>query len=427
MRKQVCRTKLIVFAVVFSLLLVLVNVVYAEDYQPLPGILSPDEVDFGGKTVTIARHVVRIMDENRIPEAEKLFNCKIEVLNLTTADQFIARILAGDSTYDIIREKHRVIHFPLVTAGLLYPVGDILPEEHYEALTPMDRYSIEKLEYDGKYWGFGPYEGIFNDSMMIMLYNRDLIEDAGLPDPYDLWKEDKWTYDTFEELAIALTRDTTGDGIINQYGMESMANSYGVYRFAPSNGVELAKVIDEKWVFTFDSKEAIEVLNYMKRWNIDLGLMGGAFGNGTAAFSTTHLPGVRNMTNVDFGLVPLPKGPSADRYYYPVFQFWMMSLPINAERPEDLMALGCYLFRTEDSNIRLDTDINAYIKDREQAEVYTAGMESFQGEGDIFQNTELWQIADVVTQVVNNEKGAAAAMDEIRPEAQAFLDDLFNQ
>src|SRR5690554_4301324 len=113
MRKQVCRTKLIVFAVVFSLLLVLVNVVYAEDYQPLPGILSPDEVDFGGKTVTIARHVVRIMDENRIPEAEKLFNCKIEVLNLTTADQFIARILAGDSTYDIIREKHRVIHFPL--------------------------------------------------------------------------------------------------------------------------------------------------------------------------------------------------------------------------------------------------------------------------------------------------------------------------
>lgn len=418
----------IILLIVATLCLVLAGYVSADDYVPLPGIKSPEEVDFGGKTVSIVRHVARIFDENRIADAEKAFNCKIEVVNITTADQFISRILSGDSTYDIIREKHRVIHFPLVTAGLLYPVGDLLPDEHYEALTVMDRYSIEKLEYEGKKYGFGPYEGIYNDSMMLWLYNRDLLEQYGQPDPYDLWQAEQWTYDAFEEIAKAVTVDTDGNGMIDQWGVASFADSYGVYRFAPSNGVELAKQIDGKWVFTFDSKEAIEVLNYMKRWNVDLGLMGGNFGQGTAAFNpNVHLTGIRNIDHINYGVVPMPKGPSADRHYYPVFQFWMMSLPINAERPEDLMALGCYLFRTEDSYVHFDQDVNLYLKDRQHLEAFAAAIEGWRGEGDIFQNTDLWNICSVVSDVVRGQIGAAAAMDEIRPQAQAFLDDLFRQ
>lgn len=368
------------------------------------------------------------MDEERIPNAEELFNCKIEVLNLTTADQFIARIMAGDSTYDILREKHRVIHFPLVTKGMLFPVGDLLPQEHYDALTPMDRYSIEKLQYQDTYWGFGPYEGIFNDSMMLFAYNRDLIASADQPDPYELWKEDKWTYDAFEQICIATTKDTNGDGVIDQFGMTGMTGSPAIFRFAPSNGVELAKQVDGRWIFSFDTKEAMEVLNTMKRWNVDLGLMGGNFAEGTAVFNSTHLPGIRNATNINYGLVPLPKGPSAERYYYPVFQLWQMSLPINAERSEDLMALGCYLFRTDDSYIRLDLDINAYITTKEQYDVYNTGMEEWKGEGDIFQNTDLWTIVGPgAVEAVAGSKGAASAMDEIRPQAQAYLDDLFGQ
>lgn len=71
MRKQDCRTKLIAFLVVtLSLLLTISGLGYADDYQPLPGILSPEEVDFGGKTVTIVRG--GLPDEERVAEAEKL-------------------------------------------------------------------------------------------------------------------------------------------------------------------------------------------------------------------------------------------------------------------------------------------------------------------------------------------------------------------
>ena len=61
-------------------------------------------------------------------------------------------------------------------------------------------------------------------------------------------------------------------------------------------------------------------------------------------------------------------------------------------------------------------------------EVYMAGVEGWAGEGDAFQNTELWDLlGGPIGEVVRGEKGAAAAIDEVAPQAQSFLDDLFGQ
>ena len=96
--------------------------------------------------------------------------------------------------------------------------------------------------------------------------------------------------------------------------------------------------------------------------------------------------------------------------------------------PEELMALGCFLYREEDTYADLDFRINEYMNTKEHAELYMAAIESWRGEGDMFQNTELWTICNnPVSDVINGRKGAAAAMDEIRQVAQSFLDDLFRQ
>ena len=42
------------------LLLLVSGISYASDYVPRPGVLSPDQVDFGGKTVTIFEYVIWI-------------------------------------------------------------------------------------------------------------------------------------------------------------------------------------------------------------------------------------------------------------------------------------------------------------------------------------------------------------------------------
>lgn len=402
----------------------------ASDYTPLPGILGPEDVDFGGRTVTIVRG--SLPDEDRIAEAEALFNVKIDRFNYDgNIDLYISRIMAGDSTLDIIRMPHRQGYFKLVSSGYLMPVGELLPPEHYEALSVTDRYTIDKLKYNGEYYGFGTHHGLHNGSMMLMAYNKTILEQYNQPDPYELWQAGEWTLDAFEQIAAAVTRDTDGDGVIDQFGFTDVGNATAFYRIAPANGVELVRVEDDgRYVFDYDSEAALEMLNRVNKWRNELQFTGGNFDQGTAAFTTTHLAGIRHAkaAGLDYGLVSYPRGPHADRYYYPVFEFWMMMLPVNAEMPEELMALGCFLYREEDTYDDLDFRINEYMTTREHADLYIAAIESWRGEGDMFQNTDLWSIATPgVSDVINGVKGAAAAMDETRPQAQGHLDDLFGQ
>ena len=141
---------------------------------------SPSEVDFGGKTVTIIRGGLPAPE--RVAEAEALFNVKLDALRLENADQIMARIMAGDSKYDIIRAPHREGYFSLVAAEMLLPADEHLPEEFFETLPTTDRYIIEKLMYNGHRYGIGVHEGVVNETMYIMPYNKTLIEAYGQPD-----------------------------------------------------------------------------------------------------------------------------------------------------------------------------------------------------------------------------------------------------
>lgn len=423
------RIRLILFTVI-CLLALGVGFVSADDYVPPPGVLSPDEVDFGGKTVTIIRR--GLPDEERVAEAEELFNVKITTTKLENADQIMARIMSGDSKYDIIGQPHREGYFALVSAGMALPADNYLSEEFFESLPNTDRYIIEKLKYQGNRYGIAIHAGVVNDSMMIMSYNKDLIEKYNQPDPYELYLNGEWTYDALEEIATVLTMDTDGDGVIDQRGITDISDFRGFIRFAPSNGAEIA-VQDEngKWVYAYNQENAIQALNTIARWK-EMGIMGsGDYNAGKAGFVIhTHLGGNRHAqaAGVNFGLVPMPMGPHADRYHYPAFDFFITYLPVNVEYPEGLIALANFLYREDDRLDFLDQMINDWMTTREHLDMYLAATENWQGEGDVFQNTDLWEIVrDPIQQVLAGNKGAAASMDEIAQQAQAFLDDLFKQ
>lgn len=49
-------------------------------------------------------------------------------------------------------------------------------------------------------------------------FNMDMINEAGLENPQDLWDRGEWTWDKFEEYCVALTKDTNGDGVTDVYG-----------------------------------------------------------------------------------------------------------------------------------------------------------------------------------------------------------------
>ncbi len=409
-------------------------------YTPRPGVLSPDEVDFGGATVSVLVGDLNWVVfnggkplEERIAEAEALYNCKIVVGNTNNADSMIARIMSGDAKNDILRFEHRGGYFPLVTQGMLLPLTDILPQEYFDTLPGADRYTIEKLKFRGDYYGFGVTYDMFNGSMMITMYNKDLIAEAGMEDPYDLWKEGRWTYDELEKIGIALTMDTDGDGVIDQWGIGDLATPASVYRFIPSNGAEIAKQNEDGvWVYSLNDADAIEALNTVNRWRNELNIMGnGDFNLGkVAVIPHTHLAGARHAVNagVNVGYVPQARGSHVEDNRQPTFDFASNFIPVNAENPEYLIAVADFLFREGDGQEYFDFYVNTYMTSREHMEVYEAAAANWRGEGDIFQWSGLWDITDSqVSEIINNEKGAGQATDEIEQQAQAFLNDLFDQ
>lgn len=427
--------KKVLSLVLVSVLLLVSGTVFASDYQPRPGVLSPEEVDFGGKTVTILlRDVDWVIynggrpNQDRVAEAEQLFNVKIQTESFSDYNALVARIMAGDSTHDIFRFNHRSGYFPLVSSGMLYPMSDILPPEYFESLPRADQIAIETLAYQGKYYAFGVMHGIFNATMNVMWYNNEPIRAAGLEDPFELWKQGQWDYKTLEEYLILLTQDTDGDGVIDQYGMYDPANATGAIRFlAGFNKVAFAEKDESgKWVYALNRDALINGLNLLHRWRNELQVLGS-----NPVFGTSHLAGLRNRIaagDTDYGLVPYPIGPDGDGHSFWTFDYSGNYLPVNTAYPEGLVALVDFLFRESDSEEYLDFYINNYMVTRDHMEVYMAGIESWAGEGDAFQNSGFWDVlSGPLGEVVRGEKGAAVAIDEIAREAQAFLDDLFGQ
>ena len=60
---------------------------------------------------------------------------------------------------------------------------------------------------------------MWNVGSMVTFYNKTLIDREGLPDPYALYKENKWTWERCDEIVRKATKDTNGDGEIDQFGI----------------------------------------------------------------------------------------------------------------------------------------------------------------------------------------------------------------
>jgi multiple sugar transport system substrate-binding protein len=104
--------------------------------------------------------------------------------------------------------------------------------------------------------------GIFKDktygiprsiSSYVLYYNKDLFDKAGVGPP-----DDKLTWSGLPEVAKKLTKDTNGDGKLDQWGYLITANWKMWISLIWSNGADYMD--KEKTVSTIDSKESTEAI-----------------------------------------------------------------------------------------------------------------------------------------------------------------------
>ncbi|MCL2096355.1 MAG: hypothetical protein FWH10_05545 [Oscillospiraceae bacterium] len=199
------------------------------------------------------------------------------------------------------------------------------------------------------------YEGI-----AMMFFNKKLLSDHGVESPYRLVEENKWTLDEFGRLTKDITRDITGDGIIDHndlFGFSTQAD------FLPSivngGGAKFIEKDNNDMPYFTGATEKIEtILNkifdfYMDDTfcahrdaidkNIDFDGMHqfmvfpagrSLFFWGMPRFLDLEL---RNMDD-DFGMLPIPKFDSSQDRYYATANSWhsyAMLIPHGSGNPEE--------------------------------------------------------------------------------------------
>lgn len=413
------------------------------------GFKPAGSYDFGGNTVTIISWTSERMEkffndylplEGRVAEAEELWNCKIEWFQFReVAEMAFNRLLAGEAAYDLWHVQNKIAYWDLVAGGAAYPMGELLGDEYYDNLPPSFIATEEALKYQDQYWGIGPVEwrpmyGYQND-ILFVVYNKTLFEREGLPDLFELYEAGEWTWDMATEIAVQATQDFDGDGVVDQWGIVDARP----WDLAVANGASLTKIDENgRVVFAADEPAYLEALEQCYEWWTELGVQFPGYGSGdlnttftsgrgamrfsTAAYGLADL--ITQMED-DWGIVPMPMGPSADKHYWTVQALNTTLVPVSATDPEGLAALRTFLWREDD--VTPSDFLAAHVRDQNSAQVILAANAEWEGQASRMFENYLGEFGNLTREVQSGTKSAAAAMAEVKPVIQASLDDLFGQ
>ncbi len=285
---------------------------------------------------------------NIVKEIEDTYNVEIEFVNLTysgVVDSINTSILAGAPDCDMYMCE---LNFgvPAAFNGYAVNLRDVLPADA-DIFTTNTVMKGVTLGDDGAVYLMKPVGAM--DNSYPLMYNRQMIEDANLEDPYELWERGEWTWDKFIEYCQATTQDLDGDGVIDQWGYDAFIED-AFSGFLMSNGTNIAATPTEN----FSSNEVGEVLTLLQDMELvykcaipyadgDMDFHRYSWRNGNVAFSVgaAWMMGEAYLgtdTPYEFDMVycPFPVGPSGNKDTNAMVQaggsFYF--IPVGAEDPE---------------------------------------------------------------------------------------------
>lgn len=129
---------------------------------------------------------------------------------------------------------------------VLYPIDSLLkvtPEFDVDDFFPVFK---DAFKYKGKYYGFGKDFNVY-----VLFYNTEMFRKAGITEPPKNWEE-------LKDYSRKLTKDTNGDGKIDQYGFIVEPSIDMVMPFAFQNNGEILSAQNEIKIGEPSFIEAVE-------------------------------------------------------------------------------------------------------------------------------------------------------------------------
>lgn len=176
----------------------------------------------------------------------------------------------------------------------------------------------EKVFYSSSY-SSGQYEGSqyslpYECAPKLMFVNRTILDREGVDMP-----DEDWDWDEFYEICKKVTRDTDGNGTIDQFGVVE----YTWKEAFESNDVKLFDEYGTECYLTGDNVgEALSFLEKMKGLNGGYNVLGRDFDLGNVAFQPmlfsryrAYKPyplRVKKYASFEWECIPMPSGPMGD-------------------------------------------------------------------------------------------------------------------
>lgn len=309
---------------------------------------SKEKMTWTNTTLDVESQTGEVLNDaiyNRNRYVEERFNCVIDVLS--EGDQISANlisqaVMAGDSNFDLWFPRDYNI---VGAVPHLRPLND-LPYVNLDAEWWFLQAS-ETFKFNGQQYGATSYFSLSPISRAAgFVFNEDLYETLGAEmTPYEYVYANKWTLETFYNVAKLGSADLNGDSIMDdndRYGFGSSWKETYV-RFINGSGVNFVEKKGDSYPeFTLENDEAaIDKLLYIfdlfndptvyrnPNTNMDTETAA-SIRNNTALFALGHpnnMGGIYRQAVMNVGYVPCPKyDDKQNRYYSTTWASEMMAI-----------------------------------------------------------------------------------------------------
>jgi len=270
-------------------------------------------------------------------------------------------VKAGENAYDLAFNS-TFDSSTLAQEGILY---DLFSVPSLELGQPWwDQNAVRDLSIMNRlYYVTGDIGTMYKKSVAIILFNKQMMQDYALGNPYQLVAEKKWTMDKFLEMCNAVSQDLNSDGKWDdkdKYGLLGYCDIIAVsligggVKFAEKNKDDIPEItfMNEKTVAIF---EKITGLLYRPELFWSWSKAGSnnersrvMFANGQGLFNWNEFHSIPNLREMetDFGILPMPLyDEGQDRYYHSVNPHvaQMMAIPTSNPDPEKTGAVASHL------------------------------------------------------------------------------------
>lgn len=164
---------------------------------------------------------------------EKHPDVNVEITHIPSAREYRTRLsteFASGNPPDITLWNYR--RYANFAAGDMFePLGPYLEKSNLVQPDDFFPIAIEAFTWHGELMCIPQ-----NISSLVVYYNQDLFDVAGVPYP-----SNDWNWDDFVRTAVALTKDFDNDGVIDQYGL---GTEISLYRLAPFIWQNNAPIVD---------------------------------------------------------------------------------------------------------------------------------------------------------------------------------------